>query len=87
MTEGWRTTIQTAKSVPDPAVTRVIDRSVATVTEYVSKLSMDVIVAIHTLDNGEDAFWLASKQSEATVTPKDEPVTGVKKGEKIFSIV
>lgn len=87
MTEGWRTTIQTPKSAPDPAVTRVIDRSVDAAVEYVSKLPINAVVAIRTSDNGEDSFWLASKQSEVSVAPKDEPATGVTKGERIFSIV
>ena len=87
ISEGWRTTVQIAKSAPDAAVTRVIDRSVDAAAEYVSKLPMNAIVAIRTLDDGKDSFWLASKQSEIIIAPKDEPTTGVTKGEKIFSIV
>ena len=87
ISEGWRTTVQIAKSAPDVAVTRVIDRSVDAAAEYVSKLPMNAIVAIRTLDDGKDSFWLASKQSEIIIAPKDEPTTGVTKGEKIFSIV
>ena len=84
---GWRTTIQTALSAPDPAVTRVIDRSVAAASAYVSKLPMGSILAVRTSEGGEDSFWLASKQSEIQTASKNEPATGVERGEEILSIV
>ena len=87
ITAGWRTTVQTALSAPDPAVTRVIDRSVAAASTYVSKLPMGSIVAVRTSEDGEDSFWLASKQSEIKTATRNEPETGVERGEEMFSIV
>lgn len=87
MTEGWRTTTQTAKSAPDPAVTRIIDRSIAAASAYVSRLPMDTTVAVRTTEDGSDSFWLASKQSDVIKATRSEPGTGVNRGEAIFSVV
>lgn len=84
---GWRTTVQTALSTPDPAVTRIIDRSIAAASDYVSKLPMGSIVAIQTSEEGVPSFWLGSKESESSIATKNEPETGVTRGEEMFSIV
>ena len=44
-------------------------------------------MAVHTKIDGKDHFWLASKQSEVCVAEKNDAAVGVKKGERVLSII
>ena len=85
--EGWREVTLTPKSAPDKAVTRVVVQSVEAACTYVSKLRMGATMAVHTKIDGKDHFWLASKQSEVCVAEKNDAAVGVKKGERVLSII
>jgi len=62
-------------------------QSVEAACTYVSKLRVGATIAVHTHIDGKNHFWLASKQSEVRVADKNDPAVGVKKGEKILTIV
>ena len=85
--EGWREVTLTPKSVPDKAVTRVVVQSVEAAITYVSNLRMGSTIAVHTKIDGKDHFWLASKQSEVRVAEKNDTTVGIKKGERVLSII
>ena len=85
--EGWREVTLTPKSVPDKAVTRVVVQSVEAAITYVSNLRMGSTIAVHTKIDGKDHFWLASKESEVCVAEKNDAAVGIKKGERVLSII
>ena len=77
----------TRKSAPDKAVTRVVVQSVEAAETHVSKLRMGATIAVHTKIEGKDHFWLAQKHSEVRVAEKTDKAVGVKKGERVLSII
>ena len=85
--EGWRPVVQTSKSAPDPAVTRVLVQSAAAAVKHVTNQRMGATIAVRTQIDGSPSFWLASKQSEVFVATKSFPNLDIKKGEKIIKII
>ena len=85
--QGWRSVKQQIKSTPDRAVTRVAEQSVESAMKYVEGLPLGSVIPIRTNINGSATFWLASKQSEVTIAKANDVNTGIKKGEKIISII
>ncbi len=80
--EGWRDVVQTVKSAPDPAVTRMTIQSVESAIKYLSTLPVGATIAVMTRIDGCRQFWLACKQSEVK-----DPDSGIRKGEKILSVI
>jgi hypothetical protein len=85
--EGWRHVELTAKSAPDKAVTRTSDQSIESVCAFISTLPFGSTIAVRTKVEGTSTFWLTSKQSEVKKATRTDNNTGIKKGEKIMSIL
>ena len=62
-------------------------QSVAAAETHVSNLRKGATFAVRTKVDGSDNFWLASKQSEVRVATENDVNLGIKKGEKILSII
>ena len=74
-------------SPASPAVTRVATQSVDAARAYVSKLRKGATLAVTTVINGTQDYWLACKKSEIHKSPVTDGTTGVKRGEEILTIV
>ena len=84
---GWRQIQLQKRSAPDPAVTRASDQSLESACEFVTKLPIGSTIAIMTKTEDNPTFWFASKQSEIKIAQKTDKDTGIKRGEKILSII
>ena len=85
--QGWRSVVQVIKSAPDRAVTRVAQQSLESVKNYISKKSPGAVIAIMTVCDDNNSFWLASLQSKVFPAPKSDSNTGVKKGELVVKVI
>lgn len=85
--EGFRHVVLTPKSAPDRAVTRTSDQSIQSACDFISKLPFGSTIAVRTKVDNTPTFWLASKQSEVKNAAKTDKNIGVKKGEKIITVL
>ena len=68
-------------------MTRTSDQSIASACDFISKLPFGSTIAVRTQVEGTPTFWLASKQSEVKKATHTDNNTGIKKGEKVISIL
>jgi len=52
-----------------------------------SKLRIGALIACFQTTEGQKGYWLASKRSEIKVADKNDPTTGIKKGEEVLNII
>ena len=67
--------------------TRVAQQSLESVKNYISKKSPGAVIAIMTVCDDNNSFWLASLQSKVFPAPKSDSNTGVKKGELVVKVI
>ena len=76
-----------AKSPADPATTRVAIQSVEAAREHISKLPNGSTLAILTVINDVNCYWLGKKQSGIQISDSNDATTDIYKGEEIVRII